>query len=305
MMRLSPRLRAILQALFVTLLWSSSWVLIKRYIDEIPPLTFAGLRYFIAFLILLPGLSRHRAQVRNLSAGEWGRLVILGLVFYTLTQGGQYMTLQHLEAVSFSLLLNCNTLLVALFGIVFLREKPSRLQWSGILIFILGLLVYFGPALAPRGKLLGFVLAGITVLSLAIAVVLGRYVNRDAKISPLVVTVISMGAGAITLLGSGLIFQGLPPISPQGWGTIAWLAVVNTAFAFLLWNKTLQTLSAVESSIINNTMLVQIAVLAWVFLEERISALGIVGLAIAAIGVLLVNLKPALPADQPPTKGGD
>ena len=31
-MRLSPRLRAILQALFVTLLWSSSWVLIKRYI---------------------------------------------------------------------------------------------------------------------------------------------------------------------------------------------------------------------------------------------------------------------------------
>jgi len=293
-------MRAILQALFVTLLWSSSWVLIKRYIDEIPPLTFAGLRYFIAFLILLPGLSRYRAEVRGLSAGEWGRLVILGLVFYTLTQGGQYLTLQHLEAVSLSLLLNGSTLLVALFGIMFLREKPARLQWSGMVIFLVGLFVYFGPALVPRGKLLGFVLAGTTVLSLAIAVVLGRYVNRDAKISPFVVTVISMGAGAIALLGSGLIVQGLPPVSPQGWGTIAWLAVVNTAFAFLLWNKTLQTLSAVESSIINNTMLVQIAVLAWIFLDERIPPPGIAGLAVAAAGALLVNLKPALPPDQSP-----
>jgi len=34
-----------LQALFVTFLWSSSWVLIKFGLEEIPPLTFAGLRY--------------------------------------------------------------------------------------------------------------------------------------------------------------------------------------------------------------------------------------------------------------------
>ena len=47
-------------------------------------------------------------------------------------------------------------------------------------------------------------------------------------------------------------------------------------------------------------MLVQIAVLAWIFLGEQITILGIVGLAIAAIGVLLVNLKPAMPSDKPP-----
>jgi drug/metabolite transporter (DMT)-like permease len=292
-MRFSPRLLAILQALFVTFLWSTSWVLIKRTLSEIPPLTFAGLRYSLAFLILLPGLWRHKAEIRTLSAREWKRLLTLSLVFYTLTQGGQFITLNHLEAVSFSLLLNFTTLLVAIFGIFVLREVPSRLQWWGIVIFIIGVLVYFSPTAIPSGKLFGFALAGFTVFANAIAAVLGRSVNREGKISPLVVTVISMGVGAIFLLGIGLVVQGLPPVSPSVWAVIAWLAVVNTALAFFLWNKTLQILSAVESSVINNTMLVQIAVLAWLFLGEQPAVLGIVGLAFAAVGVLIVNLKPA------------
>ena len=66
-MSLSQRNKAILQALFVTLLWSSSWVVIKFSIEEIPPLTFAGLRYFIAFLILLPGLVKKRESIQKLS----------------------------------------------------------------------------------------------------------------------------------------------------------------------------------------------------------------------------------------------
>ncbi|MCA9931883.1 MAG: DMT family transporter, partial [Anaerolineales bacterium] len=249
-MRFSPRLLAILQALFVTFLWSTSWVLIKRNLDEIPPLTFAGLRYSLAFLILSPGLWRHRAEVRALSAKEWRSLVILGLVFYTLTQGGQFVTLKHLEAVSFSLLLNFTALLVAIFGIFVLKEMPSRLQWWGIIIFIIGVIVYFSPTGIRGGQLLGFAFAGFTVLANAMAAVLGRSVNRSAKISPLVVTAISMGVGAAFLLGSGFAVQGLPSISPSAWAVIAWLAVVNTALAFFLWNKTLRILSAVESSII-------------------------------------------------------
>ncbi|HKZ55913.1 MAG TPA: DMT family transporter [Anaerolineales bacterium] len=50
----SPHLSAVFQALFVTFLWSTSWVLIKWGLDEIPPLIFAGLRYGLGFLCLLP-----------------------------------------------------------------------------------------------------------------------------------------------------------------------------------------------------------------------------------------------------------
>ncbi|MGC8165164.1 EamA family transporter, partial [Salmonella enterica] len=71
----------------------------------------------------------------------------------------------------------------------------------------------------------------------------------------------------------------------------AWLAVVNTAFAFTLWNLTLRTLSAMESSLINNAMLIQIPILAWLFLGEVITWQKGVGLLLAGAGIVLVQLK--------------
>ncbi len=47
-----------------------------------------------------------------------------------------------------------------------------------------------------------------------------------------------------------------------------WLGGANTAFAFYLWNVSLQHLSAMESSLINNTRLIQIAALSWIFLAN-------------------------------------
>ncbi|MBT8380836.1 MAG: EamA family transporter, partial [Ignavibacteria bacterium] len=52
-----------------------------------------------------------------------------------------------------------------------------------------------------------------------------------------------------------------------------------------------RTLTAMESSIINGTMLIQIAVLAWIFLGEGISIQEVIGMAIAAVGAVLVQLR--------------
>jgi drug/metabolite transporter (DMT)-like permease len=289
-MRFSPRFRAVFQALLVTFLWSTSWVLIKIALPEIPPLTFAGLRYTLAFVILLPGLWQHRAALPTLSGRDWGRLAALGVVFYTLTQGGQFLTLNHLEATTFSLLLNFTAVLVALVGVITLREIPTRRQWTGMMLFLGGVLVYFQPLFLPAGQILGLVFAIITVCANAAASVLGRSVNRASSIPPLVVTVLSMGLGALLLLGTGLAVQGLPPLSWRSWAIVVWLAVVNTALAFTLWNITLRTLTAVESSLINNTMLVQIAVLAWLFLGEPLTWAKVLGLGLATGGILMVQL---------------
>jgi drug/metabolite transporter (DMT)-like permease len=102
-----------------------------------------------------------------------------------------------------------------------------------------------------------------------------------------------MGVGAACLLGIGLAVQGFPSIGLTGWATIVWLAVVSTALAFTLWNRSLQRLSAVESSVINNTMLAQIAVLAWLFLGERIAPCDVVGLVLAMAGILIAQVRRA------------
>ena len=105
-------------------------------------------------------------------------------------------------------------------------------------------------------------------------------------------TAVSMAVGAVALLGVSVAVEGWPRPDLTGWLIIGWLAVVNTAFAFTLWNHTLRTLTAVESSVVNNTMTIQIAVLAIVFLGERLGPLQLVGLLFAAIGAAAVQLAP-------------
>ncbi len=131
----------------------------------------------------------------------------------------------------------------------------------------------------------------VGVLANAISAIIGRDINRNKDISPLVITFISMGVGAIILITIGFSMNGIPEISIKTWGFLIWLAIINTAFAFTLWNLTLRTLTAMESSIINGTMLIQIAILAWYFLGETITFKEGIGMTIASLGAVLVQIK--------------
>ena len=285
---------AILLALVVTFLWSTSFVIIKIGLAEIPPLTFAGLRYTIAFTCLLPlaFTKKNSAQLkRSKSKRDWLNLSLLGILFYAFTQGTQFRGLSLLPAVTVSLWLNFTPLIVAVMAIFLIKEFPTTLQWIGILLFIFGIVTYFFPVDLIENQVTGLIVMTVGVLANSASAVLGRNINRDAKINPVVVTIISMGVGAIILLISGIVIQGLHSISFQNILYLLWLAVVNTALAFTIWNFTLRTLSAMESSIINGTMLIQIALLAWLFLGEEISIKEGIGMMIAASGALLVQLR--------------
>jgi drug/metabolite transporter (DMT)-like permease len=305
----SPRLKAALQALLVTFLWSTSFVLIKIGLQDLPAVTFAGLRYSLAFVCLLPLAlqSKNRRYFLMLSRRDWGGLLALGVLFYAVTQGAQFLALAYLPAVTTSLLWNFTSPIVALLGIAFLAEVPTWLQWGGMGLFITGILVYFYPIHIPQAEVIGFIVVAAGVLANAMSSILGRGVNRGGRIPPLIVTTASMGIGAILLLAAGIKLEGLPQLSVENWAIVAWLALVNTAFAFTLWNHTLRTLTAMESSIINGTMLIQIAILAWIFLGEILTPQAMVGMLLGALGALAVQLRPrsrqrrdaALPVDQP------
>ncbi len=107
-------------------------------------------------------------------------------------------------------------------------------------------------------------------------------------------TALSMAIGSAVLLAGGVLLEGVPRPDGRGWLIVAWLAVVNTAFAFTLWNHTLRTLTAVESSVVNNTMTIQIAVLAIVFLGEQLGPMQLLGLVLAAVGAAVVQVAPML-----------
>jgi drug/metabolite transporter (DMT)-like permease len=289
------RTTAILQAVFITFLWSTSWILIKFGLrDSLPALSFAGLRYFTAFLCLIPIVftnSKERAILKNLSRADWGWLALLGLVVITLTQGAQFLSLSFLPAAMVSLVLNTTPVFVGLAGIYLLKESPTQLQWFGIAVTVLGVGVYFLP-ISISGMLgIGLLAAIITMLGNAASSLLGRKINLQSHLSPLIVTFTSMGIGSIVLLAFGIAAQGIGTLSLGDWAIIAWLAVINTAFAFTVWNNTMQTLTAVESSIINSLMMPQVAILAYFFLGETLTIKEILGLVLVGVGVLVVQLR--------------
>lgn len=287
-----------LWALLITLIWSTSWVFIKIGLREIPALTFSGLRYFIAFLCLLPFLFQKESfqQVKSFKKKDWVKLTLFGLVIYTLAQGGQFLAQAYLPNVTVSLLLNLATLFVAFSAMVVLNEKPTPLQWIGVAVNLSGILIYFFPGDFSGTNWLGFLFAGISLAANIIGTLQGRDINRSGNYSPLVVSIISMGIGSTIMLGAGIITQGLPKISLEGWGIVLLLAVVNTAFAFTMWNYVQQTLTAMEASLINSTMVVQVAILTWIFLGDSLNGREILGLALNMIGVLIVqiNIRPGL-----------
>ncbi|HMM29505.1 MAG TPA: DMT family transporter, partial [Aggregatilineaceae bacterium] len=186
MFPISSHMRAVLQALFVTLLWSSSWVLIKQGLEDIPALTFAGLRYTLAFVCLLPLAARRGdlRTLRTLSRRDWRTLAALGLVYYTVTQGAQFLGLERLPAVTTSLLLSFSPVMVALLGIVLLGERITGAQWGGIALYLAGVLVYFYPVNIPSREVAGLVIVLVGVLANAIAAVMGRSINRRRTLSP-------------------------------------------------------------------------------------------------------------------------
>ena len=262
--------------------------------NSLPAITFAGLRYGLAWLCLTPFIlfkREQRSAIGHLTRTDWLRLSALGLVFYTLTQGSQFLGLAYLPAAMLSLLLNLTPIMVGVAGIFLLQEKPTPAQWFGIGLATVGVGFYFLPISLPGTQVIGVIIALVGVLANAGSSLLGREINRSGIHSPLLVTFVSMGIGSLLLLFIGIFTQGFGLLGWQDWAIILWLALVNTAFAFTLWNHTLRTLSAVESSVINSLMMPQIAILAFVFLDEVMSAKEIWGLILVGIGVLIVQLK--------------
>ncbi len=306
---------AVLLAFFVTILWSSSWPIIKFGMNELPPLIFAGMRYVIAASILLVYVIVHpkyRKELRGLSKKWWLKLLSYGLIFYTLTQGAQFLGLLYLNAITVSLLLSFSPILVLIFANVVLKEKTSVTQLLLVLLAIGGALLYFllNPELTANQfvivsgtssfflpdkqiisstwKIIGLIIVIVGVLANAFSAIIGRSINLTKEVSTLVITSISMFIGSIVLLITGLVVETIPPFSLTSIGYILWLSVVNTALAFTLWNYVMQKLKALEISIINNTMLFQITVLAVIFLGELPNTIQWIGLAIVAlVGLIL------------------
>ena len=288
----SPRVKAILEALLVTFLWSSSYVLTKFGLTDIQPLTLVGLRYLIASIVLVP-IAFSRKEHTRVSGDSWWKLAVLGFLGYTVAQGLQCVGLSYLPAVTVTLILNFTPLTVMILNILFTGEYPNRAQIAGMILVLIGAVLFFGDRLGGY-NLTGVVITFVSGLGWAGYMVAGKILFRERRVSPLANTAFAMGFGTALISASAFILEGLNPIPLTGWAIIIWLGVVNTAAAFFMWNHALETLDAFELSTLQNTMLIQTTILSVIFLGERLPAVKYLYMALVFIGVYIVQ-----------TRGGD
>jgi drug/metabolite transporter (DMT)-like permease len=204
-----------------------------------------------------------------------------------------YIALSLLPAITVSLVLNFTIFIVVILSALLLKETPSVLQLVFIAIGLIGVIIYFYPIDLPLNEFMGLIVVSIGVIANALASILGRGINRAKNISPIIITALSMVFGSIALLTFGLGLEGFPNLSLISIFYILWLSVVNTALAFTLWNKTMQKLRAIDSTLINSAMLPQTVILALLFLGEMPDILEWGGLFLLAVSMIVVQVSQA------------
>ncbi|TAK13551.1 MAG: hypothetical protein EPO32_04900 [Anaerolineae bacterium] len=285
----SPRAIAILEGLAATLIWASSYVLVKILVADIGPLTLAGLRYFLGFLLLLPFLRRGRG-VQGISRRTWLDLSLAGLAAYTVGNGAMYAGLKHLSPTTVTFLVGIVPLFILFLGIFFLKEVPTWIQVVGVFVTLGGNAVYFINGL-DAGEPLGIAWVALGVVGFTAFGILGRKVAKARSAGTLALTTIPLGVGGAVTLALALPLEGVPVLTPQAVGILFWLAAVNTALAYLLYNHALKTITALEMNVLLNLSPLATALLSFWMLGDRATPAELLGIGLMIFGVSLVQVR--------------
>ena len=282
------RIVAIGESALATVIWASSFVFVKIGLEYMGPLTIAGFRYFLASLILLPFLLHKGTVKQPISRRIWLRLFAIGISAYTIGNGALFWGLKYLPATTVSFLMSLSPLLILLGGAVWLKEIPTRWQVFGVIVSLLGSVLFFSSGL-QSGELVGIIIVMIGLMGFMLFGILGREIAKEKQLDTLTLTTIPLAIGGSFLLLIAFPLEGIPLLSIKSVGIALWLAIINTALAYVLYNHSLQILTALEMNVMLNLTPLGTALLAWWLLGESLGFAQIIGMVIMIMGVIFVQ----------------
>lgn len=296
----STRLAILIPFAIVTLIWGSTWIVIRDQIGSVPPSWSVTYRFLVAGIVML-AYAAIRGERGLLDARGWGFAALLAVLQFCFNFNFVYRAegfiTSGLVAVVFALLLVPN----AIFGRIFLGQQLGRQLLIGSGVAMAGVTLLFvhearsdphGPAASIAG--VAWTLAG--VLSASIANVLQA--TDTARRYPMV----SM-LGIAMLLGAALdaaIAWSLtgPPVIEMRIGYlvgIVYLGVVASAIAFTLYFGTLRVIGPAKAAYSSVIVPVIAMLLSTLFEGYRWSGLAVAGSALAMLG-LVIALRARRPA---------
>lgn len=280
----------ILVLLLLSLIWGSSFILIKRGLDVYSPMQVGTLRVAFAFLLLLPFAVR---RINTVFRKRWKIIFVYGLIanlgpaiLFALAETGLSSSLTGI--------LNALTpIFTLLVGIIFYKIPMHKEQSLGLIIGLAGSIL-----ISIVGSSGGIGEFNYYVIFVVIATILYGFSGN-------MVRAYFMDVDSITL--TSLAFLSVGPLSivyifstdfvsrlsshPEATASLLYifiLAAVGTAFALILFYKLIQMTSAVFGSTV--TYLIPVTAIAWgLFDGEVLYPLHFVGVVLIVGGVYIVN----------------
>jgi len=256
--------------LMVALIWGSSYAVAKQALLFYPVLGFLAIRFGLTFLILLPQL--RGAGRRALRPG-----VPLGLVMLAIFLCEMYGVLLT-SASNAAFLISLCVVITPFVEWALLRQRPGGGLWLASGLSLTGVwLLTGGPELALN---LGDGLMLLAALLRALLVCLTRRLTADRAIPPLALTAVQSGVVGTSCLLLGLAMpDGLPalPQSTAFWSAALYLVLFATLFAFYAQNLALGRTSATRVSLLMGSEPLFGAIIAGLWLGERLEPMGWAG----------------------------
>lgn len=283
------------------LLWSTGFIGAKLGAPDAEPLTFLTIRFAIAGLIFLAVVLLWRAPWPT-SWREAGHIAVAGALIHGLYLGGVFAAIDlGVEAGVTALIVGIQPLLVGLAAGPLLGERVTRRQWLGLLLGLAGVVLVVWRKLAlGLGTPAGMALAVFGLFALTAATL---YQKRFCADMPLRSgNVIQFAAGTLTTGLGALLFERFAVTwSGQFVFALAWLVLVLSVGTFTLLYVLIRRGAAAKVASLFFLVPPSTALIGWALFGERFGPLGLAGMALAVLGVALVNLStdPRLPSDAP------
>lgn len=287
-------IRAVLALSGAALLWSGNFIAGRALRDEIDPLTLNLLRWSLCLLVLLPFVGAKAWRHRHVVLREWRLLLALGATGIAAFHSMAYQALASTSAISALLMLALTPAAILAGSALIGASRPSRRQWAGTSLSLIGAAVLltragataFAGLVPARGEL--WMIAAVAVWA-AYSLLLRR---KPVDLPSDVMFAASI-APAIVLLVAAWPFAAAPlhaAPTPQLLGALLYISLGASLVGFLLWSHGVATLGPERAGQFVNLMPVFGAILAVALLGDTITASQVAGALFVFAGMAVSEL---------------
>ena len=275
-------------------IWGSTWLFIKLGLSDLPPFTFAGIRFVIACAILFLLIAVRRIPLPR-QRKDWLLLAVTGLLTFSLNYGLVFWGEQYISSGLAALLQSTMPAFGLLLAHLYLpKERMTPLRIVGVVMGIVGVGVIFSNQLSVSGPraLVGSAALVLSALSGAYSNVL---IKAKAKhLDPSVTAAGQMFFGLVPLLALGFLLEGNPlrlHWTPRALISVLYLAIVGTVIAFVLYYWLIQHMDVTNTLLISLITPVVAVMLGMLVLSEQLTWRTLAGgaMIISGIGLIVVR----------------